>query len=143
MSVYITSLKKTGTLLQIVSAEEAMVQVGILKMKVQLNDLRRGNDEDREAPAKQQKKLSLSAGTISSTIDLRGKTVEEALLAVDQYLDSAFLANLTEVTLLHGKGTGALRTALHDYLRKHSRCQAFRLGKYGEGDAGVTIVTLK
>ena len=143
MTVYVKSLKQTGTLLAVISPTEAQVQVGILKMKVSLKDLQKGKEEEKTSLPKERKKLNLHAETISSTIDLRGMTVEDALLEVDRYLDSAQLAGLQEVTLLHGKGTGALRSALHDWLRRHPHCQAFRIGKYGEGDAGVTIVTLK
>lgn len=67
----------------------------------------------------------------------------EALAVVDRYLDDAFLSGLSEVNIIHGKGTGALRTGVQDYLRRHPRVKSFRIGNYGEGDAGVTVVTLK
>ena len=74
---------------------------------------------------------------------MRGLTAEDAYIEIDRYIDAALMSGMTEVTLLHGKGTGALRAAVHEYLRKHRHCEKFRMGKYGEGDTGVTIVTLK
>ena len=76
-------------------------------------------------------------------MDLRGQTVDEALVSIDKYLDDAFLSGLREVTLIHGKGTGALRDGIHQYLRRHPHVNTFRLGKYGEGESGVTVVELK
>ena len=96
----------------------------------------------KRAPA-DHKKIELKASGISSTLDMRGLTAEDAYIEIDRYFDAAIMAGMEEVTLLHGKGTGALRTAVHEYLRKHAHCEKFRIGKYGEGDTGVTIVTLK
>ena len=76
-------------------------------------------------------------------LDLHGKTVSEAEVEMDQYLDDAFLAGYSEVSIIHGKGTGALRQGVHAYLRRNPHVAGFRLGKYGEGEAGVTVVTLK
>ena len=70
-------------------------------------------------------------------------TVEEAILEVDRYLDTAFLSGLHEISIIHGKGTGALRAGLHDYLKRNKHVKTFRLGAFGEGEAGVTVVTLK
>ena len=76
-------------------------------------------------------------------VDVRGKTVDEALMDVDQFIDNAVLLGLKIVTIIHGKGTGALRTAIHQHLRSHRNVRTFRLGVYGEGESGVTIVELK
>ena len=76
-------------------------------------------------------------------LDLRGMTGEEGWAAVDKYLDEARIADVNSVTLIHGKGTGALRNALHSYLKSDRRVKSFRLGNWGEGDHGVTIVELK
>ena len=74
---------------------------------------------------------------------MRGMMPEEATEAADKYLDDAFLASLTTVTLIHGKGTGALRNVIHAQLKRHPHVKEYRLGKYGEGENGVTVVTLK
>ena len=88
-------------------------------------------------------KVSKSAN-ISMEINLLGKTTDEAIPELDKYLDDASIAHLETVRVVHGKGTGALRNAVHNYLRKQKkRVASFRLGEYGEGDSGVTIVTLK
>ena len=80
---------------------------------------------------------------IAPEIDLRGMLPEEATNAADKYLDDAFLASLSNVTLIHGKGTGAVRSAIHTLLKRHPHVKEYRLGKYGEGETGVTVVTLK
>ena len=81
--------------------------------------------------------------TISPEINLIGKTVDEALSTMDKYLDDAYLAHLNQVRVVHGKGTGALRQAVHKHLKKLKIVKSFRLGEFGEGDAGVTIVEFK
>ena len=80
---------------------------------------------------------------ISAELMLIGKTVDEAILALDKYLDDAYLAHLSTVRIVHGKGTGALRNAVHAHLRRIKYVDSFHLGEFGEGDAGVTIVTIK
>jgi DNA mismatch repair protein MutS2 len=77
------------------------------------------------------------------SLDVRGRTLDEAVLETDSYLDAAFLAGLTEVVLIHGKGTGVLRVGLRDYLRTHAHVKTFRPGQYGEGEDGVTVIMLK
>ncbi|MCL4440175.1 MAG: Smr/MutS family protein, partial [Firmicutes bacterium] len=83
------------------------------------------------------------AQSIGTSLDLRGMTGDEALLEIEKYLDDAFLAGLNSVTLIHGKGTGALRAAVHRELKTHPRVKSFRLGEAGEGGAGATVVQLK
>ena len=84
-----------------------------------------------------------SAGRGAMEIDLRGQMVEEGLLSVDRFLDGASMTGVHQVTIIHGKGTGRLRAAVQDHLRHHPLVKSFRLGAYGEGEAGVTIVELK
>ena len=86
--------------------------------------------------------MSKSA-SVSTEINLLGKTVDEAVAELDKYLDDAYLAHLKTVRIVHGKGTGALRSAVNQYLRKSPYVKSFRLGVYGEGEDGVTIVVLK
>ncbi len=116
------------------------VQAGVLKMTVPLDEV---------APVKPDKAVSRVGGVKRAAsaagleIDVRGMTLDEATLEADKYLDDAFLSGLTEVSIIHGKGTGVLRAGIQDFLRKHHHVEAYRLGRYGEGESGVTIVTLK
>ena len=87
-------------------------------------------------------KMSKSA-SISSELNLLGMTTDEAIVELDKYLDDAYLAHLSPVRIVHGKGTGALRKAVHQFLRRQKHVDTYRLGEYGEGDAGVTIVEFK
>ena len=100
--------------------------------------------------AKAKKEAARIAGTtqlrtvpISSEIDLRGMESIEAVLAAERYLDSAVMGKLKTVTIIHGKGTGALRSAIQEMLRRNKHVRSFRLGRYGEGETGVTVVELK
>ena len=143
MSVFVNHLGTTATVLEAAGENEVLLQVGILKMKTSIDDLEPAESTQKIKVPQERKKIDIKASSMSSTVDLRGLTVEDAYIETDRFIDNALLAGLKEVTLLHGKGTGALRSALHEYLKKHPHCEKFRLGQYGEGDAGVTIVTLK
>ena len=121
---------------------EVQVEAGIMKINVKVKDLRKVDD----APAKKEKKrreVKLNTKSIESRIDLRGMDSEEACFRTDKYLDEAYLCNLGEVTVVHGKGTGVLRKAINDMLKRHPHVKSYRLGVYGEGGDGVTIVELK
>ncbi len=83
------------------------------------------------------------AANISSELDLRGQVLEEALYNTDKFLDDAIIAGLQNVTIIHGKGTGALRAGIHNMLKGHAHVKSFRLGKYGEGESGVTVAELR
>ncbi len=123
---------------------EVQVQVGIMKVSVPLEDLRRV--EKSTAPDGGQDKTAGvmldKAREISTELDLRGRYAEEALLEVEKYLDDACLAGLNRIRLIHGKGTGSLRSAVHKQLKGHRRVKSFRLGEPGEGGLGVTVVEL-
>lgn len=125
------------------SGNEAQVQVGIIKMNVPLKDLRRINKPGQPAGRNEVAGVMLGkAREISSELDLRGRYADEALLQVEKYLDDACLAGLSRVCLIHGKGTGSLRTAIHKQLNGHRRVKSYRLGEHGEGGYGVTVVEL-
>lgn len=121
---------------------EVQVEAGIMKINVKLKDLRKVE----ATPVKKEKKkreLKLNLKSVESRIDLRGMDAEEACYRTDKYLDEAYMANLGEVTVVHGKGTGILRKAINDMLKRHPHVKSYRLGVYGEGGDGVTIVELK
>jgi len=122
---------------------EVQVQAGIMKIYVKLKDLRasKGNSEEKRKISKREVSLNLS--TMDTSVDLRGMDSEEAIYIVDKYLDDATRAGLNEVTIIHGKGTGVLRKSITDMLRGHSHAKSYRLGNYGEGGTGVTVVELK
>ena len=123
------------------------VQTGIIRSKVHISDLEL-IDEPVITTAAMQKtgagKIRMSkSASISTEINLLGKTVDEAIAELDKYLDDAYLSHMKSVRIVHGKGTGALRKGVHNYLRRQKYVESFRLGEFGEGDAGVTIVEFK
>lgn len=123
------------------------VQMGIMRSKVHISDLQLIDEPVITAPSMQRTgtgkiKMSKSA-SISTEIKLLGKTVDEALAELDKYLDDAYLSHLPSVRVVHGKGTGALRKGVHNYLRRQKYVENFHLAEFGEGDAGVTIVEFK
>jgi len=144
-SVFVHTLNQKATVVtEPDNAGEVMVQAGIMKVKVKLQDL--SLDETKEKPKFNQSRGTTAKAGKSKHIrpekDLRGMLVHEALEESQKYLDDAYLANLPLVTLIHGKGTGALRKAIHERLKKHPYVKSYRLGTFGEGEDGVTIVDL-
>ena len=123
------------------------VQMGIIRSKVHISDLELLDEAVITTPSMQKTgagKIRMSkSASISTEINLLGKTVDEAVAELDKYLDDAYLAHLKTVRIVHGKGTGALRKGVHNYLRRQKHVESFRLGEFGEGDAGVTIVEFK
>ena len=141
--VEIVHLGTNGTVLAPPNAKgEVEIQAGILKIKAHLSQL-------RTLEPKQQKRTVVTAKTgalersVPMEIDVRGQAIDEALPEIDRYLDEAMLAGLHEVSIIHGKGTGVLRTGVQRHLKKHMNVKSYRLGVYGEGEDGVTVVTLK
>ena len=143
--VYVVSLDKTGVLTDDPSGGKVGIQIGIIKTKVAVSDLQL--IEDTQKKTKAEKKSSPLKVTVNrdfrGEIDVRGKTGDEAWSVVDKYFDDAAIAGFHSVRLIHGKGTGALKNALWAYLKKDSRVASFRIGQFGEGDGGVTVVELK
>lgn len=123
------------------------VQMGIIRSKVHLSDLELVDEPVITTPSLQKTgagKIRISkSASVSTEINLLGRTVDEAIAELDKYLDDAYIAHLKSVRIVHGKGTGALRKGIHDYLRRQKHVSSFRLGEFGEGDAGVTIVDFK
>lgn len=122
----------------------AMVQIGAVKLKLPLTELRRGREEIKKDIPRLRSSVTIgqSAG-VSPEYDFRGQRVEEALAGLDKYLDAAYLAGISRVTLIHGKGKGVLRDVVQKYLAKHPFVASFRPGTYQEGGTGVTIVQFK
>lgn len=123
------------------------VQMGIIRSKVHLSDLELVDEPVITTPSLQKTgagKIRMSkSASVSTEINLLGRTVDEAIAELDKHLDDAYIAHLKSVRIVHGKGTGALRKGIHDYLRRQKHVSSFRLGEFGEGDAGVTIVDFK
>ncbi|HAT4124046.1 TPA: endonuclease MutS2 [Clostridium perfringens] len=121
---------------------EVQVQAGIMKINVKAKDLRVAKETKEEKKIKK-REARLNLRQVDPAIDLRGMDSEEACYTADKYLDDAYVAGRGEVTLVHGKGTGVLRKAINDMLKKHPHVKSHRLGEYGEGGTGVTVVILK
>ena len=146
-SVEIVSMGQKGTVVTLPDRSGALtVKVGIMKLKSNLSDLRLIKEEK---PKQKQKRASGGMGdgakymNVSAELDLRGENIEDSIYILEKFLDDAVLSSLTQVRIIHGKGTGALRQGIHQYLRKQPRVESFALASYGEGDSGVTIVKLK
>ena len=148
-SVKVLSMNLKGTVSTLPDARgNLFVQMGILRSQVKLSDLEKLEEEQPYSPPKAVRsggsKVKMAKSySVSAEINLIGLTSDEAIVELDKYLDDAYLAHLSPVRVVHGKGSGILRKAVHQYLRRQKHVASFRLGEYGEGDAGVTIVELK
>ncbi|MHA6485304.1 endonuclease MutS2 [Paenibacillus sp. strain BS8-2] len=148
--VMVYSLNQKGSVLE-VHGTDATVQLGIMKMKVALDDMellkpKQTQLSGKGAQPKQNGGASLNRtrdDNVKMELDLRGESLEEAIMEVDRFLDETFLSGFGQVYIIHGKGTGILRTGIQQYLRKHSHVKSFRNGNYGEGGIGVTVAELK
>lgn len=148
-SVKVLSMNLTGTVSSKPDARgNLFVQMGILRSQVNIKDLEiieepsmdYGRKKSHTSTGKVKMSKSLS---VNAEINLLGKTVDEAIAELDKYLDDAYIAHISPVRVVHGKGTGALRAGIHQYLKRQKHVKSFRLGAFGEGDAGVTIVEFK
>ena len=147
-TVKIVSMGLKGTVSTLPDAKGGLfVQCGIIRTQTNVKDLVLVEENDISTPKLQSSgtgKIKMSKSlSISTEINLLGKTVDEAISLLDKYLDDAYLAHLPSVRVVHGKGTGALRNAVQNHLKRLRYVKEYRLGEYGEGDAGVTIVTFK
>ncbi|HDR0083919.1 TPA: endonuclease MutS2 [Staphylococcus aureus] len=138
--VKVLSYGQKGEVLEIVNDEEAIVQMGIIKMKLPIEDLEK-KQKEKVKPTKMVTRQNRQ--TIKTELDLRGYRYEDALIELDQYLDQAVLSNYEQVYIIHGKGTGALQKGVQQHLKKHKSVSDFRVGMPSEGGFGVTVATLK
>ncbi len=122
---------------------EVQVQAGIMKVNISTSNLKRLSSREDKQSVKTSKMIKSKSQNIRTEIDVRGKNLEEAIFEVDKYLDDSYIAGLTQVMIIHGVGTGVLKSGLNQMLKSHRHVQSFRGGKYGEGGSGVTIVELK
>lgn len=145
--VYVVETDTLGTVLSPPDKKGmVLVQTGILKITVPVSSLRESNQNEGKKIAEQYTATRRIAGktqVISPELDIRGKYAEEGVSELERFIDDAVVANLKTVTVVHGKGTGALRQAVHDFLKLNPYVEEFRIGKYGEGDMGVTVIHLK
>ncbi|MFC3779834.1 endonuclease MutS2 [Bacillus chungangensis] len=140
--VKVSTLDQKGQLLEKVGSDEWQVQIGMMKVKVKESDLSFLQTERKLEP----KPLTTVKGKnyhVNLELDLRGERYEDAILRVEKYIDDALLAGYPRVSIIHGKGTGALRQGVHEYLKKHRAVKRTRLGEAGEGGSGVTVVEFK
>jgi len=143
--VRIITLNQQGSVVSIdKNKKEAVVQIGIMKMTLPFKSLQRVKKDVKTTVTKSTRNIIKSkSGNVRSEVDLRGLNLEEAIMEVEKYLDDAYVAGLESVTIIHGIGTGVLKSGLQDILKRNRHVKAQRAGQYGEGGAGVTIANLK
>ena len=145
-NVLIYDIDKAATVLELPkTGDMVLVQAGIVKTRVPMKNLRLTDKKAKEKKLGGHRNVTKVAETTSvrNEIDVRGMNVEEAILEVDAFIDHALLRNLNQLTIIHGKGTGVLRSGIQQHLKRHRAVKSFRLGVYGEGESGVTVVELK
>ncbi len=143
-NVLIFDIDKKAVVLEKPEKDSVLVQAGIIKTRVKLNNLRLLEQQNVSVQKRRERTVTKNIQASSKTeIDVRGQTADEAVLNVDQAIDSCVLANVHMLTIIHGKGTGVLRSEIQKFLRHHKAVKTFRLGTFGEGESGVTIVELK
>lgn len=145
MSVYIISLNQNGTVLSTPNKDNIIqVQVGPMKINADISDITiLAKQESKKEITTKKAKNDFKSKNVSTEINVIGLTVDEAIPLVDKYLDDVYLSSIKSVRIVHGKGTGKLREGIHKFLRKQPHVKSFRLGTFGEGEMGVTIVELK
>ena len=148
LEVFVSNLNAEGVIVSGISKDDTVqVQIGMMKMKVDIKYLQEvsGISQSSSSNKKYEYKgrTSLKSQHVNSEINLLGMTVDEAIPIIDKYLDDCYMAKLSTVRIVHGKGTGALRKGIHSYLKNNKLVDSFRVGTFGEGEMGVTVVTLK
>jgi len=147
--VFVTTFEQEGLVLEPPNSKgDMVVQLGIMKTNINVSQVGHINN-DQQKSKKTRKSTNTTRASLSKVqhikteLDLRGETVESSIALLDKYLDDAYLSNLPNVTIIHGKGTGALRTAIQQHLKNVKYIKSYRLGQYGEGESGVTVITFK
>lgn len=149
LTVFVSNLNSEGVIVSNISKDDTVqVQIGMMKMKVDIKYLQEVSKQTKANSSKSTNynytgRSSLKSHNVSPEINLLGLTVDEAIPIIDKYLDDCYMAKLSPIRIVHGKGTGALRTGIHRYLKTNKVVDSFRLGTFGEGEMGVTVVTLK
>ena len=144
LPVYITSLNKDGIIVSNLSrSNEVQVQIGSMKMSVNIKYLEKGKKQKSSLVSNNSSYTKISKSkTVSPEINVIGLTVDEAIPIVDKFLDDSSLAKLQTIRIVHGKGTGKLRSGIHSFLKKHPHVASYRMGTFGEGEMGVTVVEI-
>ncbi|MCK9478273.1 MAG: endonuclease MutS2 [Firmicutes bacterium] len=141
--VHLVDLEQNGTVLSHPKSDGSVtVQVGVLKINTNISNLKKAHLPQKQTVTLQRSSLP-KTDNLKSELDLRGNTLDDALLITEKYLDDAYLSSVKTVAIIHGKGTGVLRKGIHDMLRRQPLVKSYRLGTFGEGESGVTIVELK
>jgi len=147
LNVFVSNLNSEGVVISGISKDDTVqVQIGMMKMKVDikyLQEISKKTTDNKSKSYDYSGRSSLKSQHVSPEINLLGLTVDEAIPIIDKYLDDCYIAKLSSVRIVHGKGTGALRSGIHRYLKTNKIVDTFRLGTFGEGEMGVTIVNLK
>ena len=143
--VKVITLNQQGSVVSVDNnKKEAVVQIGIMKMNLPFKSLQKVKKDPKTTITKSTRSIiKAKSGRVKSEVDLRGMNLEEAIMEVEKYLDDAYVAGLEMVTVIHGVGTGVLKSGLQDVLKRNRHVKSQRAGQYGEGGAGVTIVNLK
>ena len=150
MEVYVVPLQTKGIIVSehLNKAQEVQVEVGNMKMNINLSNLQKISSNSAKVSSSTSHGVVTTSQdskskTISPEINVIGQNVEEAIYVLDKYIDNCAIAHISPIRIVHGKGTGKLREGIHQYLRKNPQVKSFRLGTFGEGEMGVTVVELK
>ena len=142
--VIINTLNQKGIVVGQVKNNKVQVQVGNTKLNIDITNLSLDNSKNEEKKTQKSSSTShLKQKMISNEVNVIGLNVDEAICIIDKYLDDCFLTSLNTIRIVHGKGTGKLRQGIHTFLKKHPHVKSFRLGTFGEGEMGVTVVEFK
>jgi len=145
-TVRIIKLDREATVAEPPVGNKVVLKAGIMKVTISLDELEfieKGKKKQNKSQTTVKRNINVATRKVKTEIDVRGMTVEEAIFDIDKLIDDAVLLNINKIQIIHGKGTGALRSGVHAHLRMHRNISAFRLGRYGEGEDGVTIAELK